>query len=125
MYVLSSKSENPEIASLDNAFKIGFTRGTVADRVAQAEHDPTFLYAPVTVERDYRIYNTRPSAIEHLLHRVFAPVRLDIAAPGSSAPSEWFIVPIETIDKAIDVIASGEITEFIYDKTTGTLTQQA
>lgn len=31
-------------------------------------------------------------------------------------PSEWFVAPIEVIDKAITKIVSGEIIDFVYDR---------
>ena len=31
-------------------------------------------------------------------------------------PSEWFVVPLETINKAVAMIMSGGITDYVYDK---------
>lgn len=53
--------------------------------------------APVEVVADYRTYNLRASALENLLHRVFADVRLDLTQAGrkgrSYDPSEWYVAP--------------------------------
>lgn len=53
--------------------------------------------APVEVVADYRTYNLRASALENLLHRVFADVRLDLTQAGrkgrSYDPSEWDVAP--------------------------------
>lgn len=71
---------------------------------------------------DYRVYGMKVSALEHLLHRLFAEVRLDIAAlvpvteRKKQAPSEWFLVPLEIINQAIDLIASGDIVNYRYEK---------
>jgi hypothetical protein len=83
-------------------------------------NSPTYLMAPVKVLADYRLYNVRASWLEHLLHRVFAEVRLDLTQVDRKGrdydPSEWFVVPLETINKAVAMIMSGEITDYVYDK---------
>lgn len=81
IYVLRSLSTDPQIAELTNLHKIGFTRGSVEARIKNAETSPTYLMAPVEVVADYRTYNLRASALENLLHRVFADVRLDCKRP--------------------------------------------
>lgn len=119
VYVLRSLSDDPQVSSLQNLHKIGFSTTTVAKRVANASGSPTYLMAPVEIVADYRAYNLRASALEHLLHRVFASVRLDITqvdrAGKNYDPSEWFVVPLRTINQAIDMIMSGEIVDYVYD----------
>jgi hypothetical protein len=119
IYVLRSHSEHPQIASLDNLYKIGFSTTSVEQRIANAAKAPTYLMAPVEIVADYRTYNLKPSALEHLLHRVFAEVRLDISqidARGRTYdPSEWFVVPLNVINQAINMIISGEIVDYVYD----------
>lgn len=121
IYVLRSKSEDPQIAGRSNLCKIGFTTGSVEKRIAGAEKAPTYLMAPVEVVATYRTYNMKTSTLEHLLHRLFADVRLDISQAGIDGriyePSEWFEVPLEVIDQAAAMIASGEIVGFVYDAT--------
>lgn len=84
-----------------------------------AEKSPTYLMAPVDVVADYRAYNLRASALENLLHRVFAEVRLDISQINRKGhdydPSEWFVVTLNVIDQAIDLIISGDIVGYVYD----------
>jgi hypothetical protein len=119
IYVLRSLSEDPQIANRPNLYKIGFTRGSVEKRIAGAEKEATYLMAPVEIVSTYRTYNLKVSALEDLLHRVFAEVRLDInqiAGNGRSYdPSEWFVVPVNIIDQAIGLIMTGDIVDYIYD----------
>lgn len=119
IYVLRSLSEDPQIAGIKDLHKIGFSRGPVEKRIAGASQSPTFLMAPVEVVANYRAYNLRPSSLEHLLHRVFADVRLDVTQINGSGraydPSEWFIVPRKVINQAITMIMSGEIIDYVYD----------
>lgn len=119
IYILRSLSDDPQIAELEDLHKIGFSRGAVEQRIKNAERSPTYLMAPVEVVAAYRTYNLRASALENLLHRVFAAVRLDITQIDRKGrdydPSEWFIVPRSVIDQAIELIISGEIIDYVYD----------
>lgn len=119
IYVLRSLSDDPQIAGIKDLHKIGFSRGPVENRIKNAEKSPTYLMAPVEVVASYRTYNLRASALEHLLHRVFAEVRLDITQIDRKGrdydPSEWFIVPHAVIDQAIELIISGKIVDYAYD----------
>ena len=121
IYVLRSLSSDPQIAGLEDLHKIGFSRTPVSQRIKNAIHEPTYLMAPVEVVADYRVYNMRPSALESLIHRVFSNVRLNLSQVGPNGeiynPSEWFIVPIDAIDQAIEMTVNGDITDFTYDPT--------
>lgn len=125
IYVLRSLSDHSEVRSLDHLYKIGFSRGPVEERIKGAEKSPTYLMAPVEIVAKYRAYNLRPSALEHLLHRVFASVRLDASVVdkvgGSRGATEWFIVPMRVIDQAIELIMSGEIIKYAYEPAIGEL----
>ena len=129
IYVLRSLSTDPQIAELTNLHKIGFTRGSVEARIKNAETSPTYLMAPVEVVADYRTYNLRASALENLLHRVFADVRLDLTQADrkgrSYDPSEWYVAPLSVIDQAIDRIISGDIVSYFYDREAQRLVSRA
>lgn len=120
IYVLRSCSSDPQVAEINNLHKIGFTRGSVEARIRNAEKSPTYLMAPVEVVASYRTYNIRASALENLLHRVFADVRLDLTQADrkgrSYDPSEWYVAPLSVIDQALDLIISGEIVHYAYDR---------
>ena len=122
IYVLRSLSTDPQIAQMKDLHKIGFTRGPVETRIKNAEKSPTYLMAPVEVVASYRTYNLRASALENLLHRVFAKVQLDVTQGDrkgrSYDPSEWYVVPSKVIDQAVDLIISGDIVNIEYDPST-------
>lgn len=119
IYVLRSLSEDPQISSIENLYKIGFSRNSVKKRVANALREPTYLMAPVEIVADYRIYNLRPSTLENLLHRVFAGVRLKVSQVGIDGrtynPHEWFVAPLPVINQAIQMIQTGDIVSVVYD----------
>lgn len=85
--------------------------------------------APVEVVADYRTYNLRASALENLLHRVFADVRLDLTQADRKGrnydPSEWYVAPLSVIDQAIDLIISGDIVSYFYDREAQRLVSRA
>jgi Meiotically up-regulated gene 113 len=124
-YVLRTLSDDPQIAGMKDLYKIGFSRGPVETRVANAAKQPTYLMAPVKIVADYRAYNLKISALENLLHRVFADVRLDLTQIDRKGrnydPSEWFVVPLPVIDQAIELIISGGIVDYVYDPASQTL----
>lgn len=120
IYVLQSLSTDPLIANLKDLHKIGFSTTSVEQRVKSAATSPTYLMAPVKIVADYRVYNLKASALENLLHRVFADVRLDLTQTDRKGrdydPSEWFVVPRDVINQAVAMIMSGEIVDYSYDK---------
>jgi T5orf172 domain len=121
LYVLKSLSADPQVASLTDLHKIGFSTGSVEQRIKQADTSPTYLMAPVKVVADYRLYNVRPSALENLLHRVFAAARLDLTQIDRKGrnydPAEWFVVPRHVINEAVAMVMSGEIVDYVYQPT--------
>lgn len=129
IYVLRSLSDNPEITSIENLYKIGFSRGPVEQRIRGAEKSATYLMAPVEIVASYRAYNLRPSALEHLIHRVFDSARLNASVVNdaglSVAATEWFMVPLKVIDEAIELIMSGEIINYVYSPSAGKLVENS
>lgn len=125
IYVLRSLGDHPEITSRPNLHKIGFTRGEVARRIAGAQRETTYLMAPVEVVADYQTYNLKASALEHLLHTVFSAVRVPFEQVGLSGDtavaSEWFDVPLEAIDHALNLVQDGSILHWVYDPATGAM----
>jgi len=103
IYVLKSLSENPEIKSIDNLYKIGFSTTSVAERVANAENEVTYLNAKVKIVATWKAFNMNVSGFEALIHRVFKDVRLQVRI-GAYIPEEWFIVPYDAVEKAIQCI---------------------
>ncbi|TWS21584.1 GIY-YIG nuclease family protein [Tsukamurella asaccharolytica] len=128
IYVLRSLSNDPQIAGIKDLHKVGFTRGSVEKRIKNAAKSPTYLMAPVEVVASYRTYNLRTSALENLLHRLFAEVRLNLTQTDQKGrdydPAEWFVVPRDVIDRAIDLIQSGDIVGWVYDAEAQRLTER-
>jgi hypothetical protein len=122
IYVLKSLSDNPRIANSKNLFKIGFSTTSVEERIKNADQDPTYLMAPVSIVATYRCFNMNPQRFERLIHRFFSESCLDIEITDKDGknylPKEWFIAPIMVIGNVIELIIKGEIVNYSYDKAT-------
>jgi len=120
IYVVRSLSLLPDIARLDgHLFKIGFTTGTLEDRIRGAADDPTFLMAPARPVRSFEAINLNANKFENILHRLFAEARLDIEIIDRFGkpfrPREWFLLPLPIIEQAIPMILDGSIVRHRYD----------
>lgn len=127
IYVLRSKSDHPlVVANREVLHKIGVTGGDVSRRIGAAKLDPTFLMADVEIVATYNLYNINRARLEHLIHRIFDPARLDIEVKDRFGnpviPREWFLVPLFAIKEAVAKIMDGTITNFVYDPSTARLT---
>lgn len=126
IYVLRSKSDHPLVAAnRELVHKIGVTNLPVQQRVAGARLQPTFLMADVEVVATYELFNINRAKLEHLIHKVFDPARLDIEIMDRFGrpviPKEWFLVPVFVIDEAVERIKDGSITAYRYDPPTAKL----
>ncbi|MBL3591634.1 MAG: GIY-YIG nuclease family protein [gamma proteobacterium endosymbiont of Lamellibrachia anaximandri] len=120
IYVLRSLSDHPTITqSRDVIHKIGVTGGKVEKRIANAEHDPTYLMAGVEVVATYELYNINRSKLEHVLHKFFENTKLDIQIKdrfgNPVTPREWFLVPLFIVDMVVEKIKDGTISKYYYD----------
>jgi len=128
IYVLRSRSDHPFIAENRSVIhKIGVTGGDVKSRIANAKKDPTYLLAEVKIVATFKLANINRKGLEALLHKFFSSARLDMELQdrfGSQVqPREWFLVPLEVIEEAIEKIKEGTIDQFRYDRETVSLTR--
>ena len=113
IYVLRSLSKAPEIKSIPNLYKIGFTTTPLEARIANAKNEPTYLCADVETVATWRVYNVKSSVFESLIHKLFDGVQLQVTVDGKR-PKEWFVVPFPVIEQAMTYIVSGK--PVAYDK---------
>lgn len=119
IYILKSKSQRPEIKDIKNLYKIGFSSTPVKERIKNAKNEAAYLYDDVAIVETYQIYNLNAKKFEQLTHRVFASACLDIEFDTKDNlrvnPREWFVVPKNVIEEAIQLIVSGEIVNYRFD----------
>lgn len=119
VYVLSSLSNDPTIKAEENLYKIGFTTTSVEQRIANAEHEPTYLMAPVRIVATYKVVNMNSQKFEDLVHQLLKPVQYQVMVYDDQGvahqPMEWFIVPLPVVDVIIKKIMDGTIVGYIYN----------
>lgn len=119
IYVLKTKSKNPQIASFKDLYKIGFTSVSLDERIKNAKNESTFLFAHVQKMATYKVYNRNADKLEGLLHRFFANACLDIDLFNEKGqrlnPREWFVVPFDVIEETIQLILNENIVNYEYD----------
>ncbi len=119
IYVLKSLSTNPNISSINNLFKIGYSSTDIESRIKNAENEPTYLMAPVRLVGGWKCYNMNPQKLEQLLHNFFGNSCLEVDVfdkeGNRHTPREWFIAPLDLIEQAIELIITGKIVDYKYD----------
>lgn len=120
IYVLRSQSTHPYVAQhRELIHKIGVTGGKVETRIAGACKEATYLLASVEVVATYKLKNVNRVRMENLFHRIFSNAQIDISIDDRFGnpvkPREWFLVPLQVIDEAVQRILDGSITGVHYD----------
>lgn len=119
IYVLKSKSTNPQISSIKDLHKIGYSTVPVDERIKNAKNEATYLFADVQKIATYACFNRNADKLETLLHRFFASACLNVDLYDDKSqrisPREWFIVPFEIIEEAIQLILNESIVNYRYD----------
>lgn len=129
IYVLQSRSDHPFVTQhRELVHKIGVTGGKVETRVAAAKDDATYLLAEVDIVATYKLAHINRTKLENLFHKIFAPAQLDLTLEDRFGkpvkPREWFLVPLQAIDEAVNRIRDGSITNYIYDPKSARLKAQ-
>ena len=119
IYILRSLSNDSNIQDIANLYKIGYSNIPVEERIKNAEQEPTYLMAPVRIVETFQCYNFNPQKFEQLIHNFFGKTCLNFdifdKKGNRHTPQEWFIVPLEAIEEAIEFIISGDIIDYRYD----------
>jgi len=120
IYVLKSKSKDERITSIQNLFKIGYSKTEVEERIKNADKEPTYLMAPVSIQGAWKCFNMNPQKLEQLVHNFFGNSCLEIDVFDDKGkrhtPREWFIAPMEIIEQAIELIINGKIIYYKFDE---------
>ena len=119
IYVLKSLSTDEDIKSQKDLYKIGFTTNCVEERIANAEHEPTYLMAPVKIIATYKVVNLNSQKFEDLIHKVLKSAQFHVTVNDDNGeahePKEWFVVPIEIVDAIVLKILDGTIINYTYN----------
>ena len=126
IYVLRSKSNLPEIMPIRDAIlKIGVTGGPIKTRISNARNEATYLLGDVEVVDEYTLYNINRRKLENLIHKIFSEAQFQVTIMDRFGkpftPREWFLVPPEAVAEAVELIRTGKITEYKYDRDSASL----
>ena len=116
IYVL--RTLNSKFRDIPNLHKIGYTAGLVSTRIANAESQATYLFSGVHLLSTYRCYNIDAGLVEDQIHEFFSASRLDLEVRDTQGqvfrPREWFIVQLDHINRAIELLADRQLDNFNY-----------
>ena len=119
IYVLRSLSADEAISSQKDLYKIGYSTNTVDERIANAEHEPTYLMAPVEIVASYKVVNLHSQKFEDLIHQVLKAAQFHITVVDDEGhihePKEWFVVPLSVVNTIIEKIIDGSIVGCTYN----------
>jgi hypothetical protein len=77
------------------------------------------------VVASYKLSKINRTKLESLLHRIFAPAQIDITIQDRFghpvSPKEWYLVPLQIINEAVQRIRDDSITTVVYDPKTARL----
>lgn len=120
IYILKSLSNDRAIKDVKDLYKVGFCSTTVEQRIQDAHKQPTYLMSPVHLVTSWKCFNMDANTFEGLLHKLFGDVCLDVTVTDlegkNHQPREWFIVPLDVIEQAVELIITGQIVNYRYDK---------
>lgn len=119
IYVLKSLTQDEQIKSIRNLYKIGYSKIDIEDRIKNAEREPTYLMAKVEYVAGWKCYNINPQKFERLIHTFFGSSCLNVDVFDERGqrytPREWFIAPLAVIEQAVELIINGKIVNYRYD----------
>ncbi|MDO5663999.1 MAG: GIY-YIG nuclease family protein [Bacteroidia bacterium] len=119
IYVLSSLSENPEIKSQKNLYKIGFSTTPVEERIKNAQNDATYLMDKVKIEASWKTFNMNTQKFENLIHQFFSAVQFNFLIEDKSGVKkkarEWYVVPMDIIETVINRFIDKSIVHYRYN----------
>lgn len=119
IYVLKSKSVKKEILEISDLYKVGFSKMKVEERIKNASNEATYLFADVEIVASYSCYNINVRTFENLIHRFFGESCLNVDLYNKEhkryIPREWFVVPLQVINEAIELLINGTIINYRYD----------
>ncbi|OOF87449.1 GIY-YIG nuclease family protein [Rodentibacter ratti] len=125
IYVVKLKTPKSELAHFKNLYKIGFTSGTIEERLKNSENDIAFLESQVQAVMSFECYSLNPHKLEILLHEFLHAQKIQLSLISKNGlmyqPKEWFDVPLNTVEQVIEKLIDGSIGEYRINNITSSL----
>lgn len=120
IYILKSQSKDEQVKNIADLYKIGFSTTDIKIRLKNTQSETTYLMAPVKIMATFDTFDMNTQKFEDLLHKFFDTCRVNIDVYDNNGTKhtvrEWFQAPYNQIVKAIDLLESGEIVNYKYDR---------
>ncbi|WP_201611669.1 GIY-YIG nuclease family protein [Psychrobacter submarinus] len=123
IYVAKLTETPNELAHYKHLHKIGFSTLTGEARTKHSIRDTAFLQQPVDIIAEWQVYDANARSVESVLHAFFYDQRVKVSSKAVDdnlyKATEWFNVPLDEIEKAINLVIAGDIKNYRMDSATG------
>ena len=123
IYVAKLTDTPSNLAHYKHLYKIGFSTLTGEARTKHSIRDTAFLQQPVDIIAEWQVYDANARSVEGVLHAFFYDQRVKVTSKAANdnlyKATEWFNVPLDEIEKAINLVISGDIKDYRMDNASG------
>lgn len=123
IYIAKLIDTPDNLAHYKNLHKIGFSTLTGEARTKHSIRDTAFLQQAVDIIAEWEVYDANARSVEGVLHAFFYDQRVKVSLKGSDdkvyKATEWFDAPLTEIEKAINLVISGDIKDYRMDSASG------
>lgn len=123
IYVAKLTDTPSNLAHYKHLHKVGFTTLTGEVRTKHSIRDTAFLQQPVDIIAEWQIYDANARSVEGVLHAFFYDQRVKVSSKAANdnlyKATEWFNVPLDEIEKAINLVIAGDIKDYRMDGAAG------
>ncbi|GAD80630.1 GIY-YIG nuclease family protein [Vibrio ezurae] len=127
VYIARTLGDNAATRQFDNLFKIGLAKD-VEKRFKAAKRDTAFLMAEAERVKVIPLEGIDLRSAESAIHALLEKVRLEIGVIDRDGKErtarEWFIVPLNIIEQAVDLIRDKTIHLYVYDEVKGEIVRR-
>ena len=123
IYVAKLTDTPSNLAHYKHLHKLGFSTLTGEARTKHSIRDTAFLQQPVDIIAEWQVYDANARSVEGVLHAFFYDQRVKVSSKAANdnlyKATEWFNVPLDEIEKAINLVIAGDIKNYRMDGAAG------
>lgn len=123
IYVAKLTDTPSNLAHYKHLHKVGFSTLTGEARTKHSIRDTAFLQQPVDIIAEWQVYDANARSVEGVLHAFFYDQRVKVSSKAANdnlyKATEWFNVPLDEIEKAINLVIAGDIKNYRMDGAAG------
>ncbi|WP_413501509.1 GIY-YIG nuclease family protein [Psychrobacter maritimus] len=123
IYVAKLSDTPNNLAHYKHLHKVGFSTLTGEARTKHSIRDTAFLQQPVDIIAEWQVYDANARSVEGVLHAFFYDQRVKVSLKAANdnlyKATEWFNVPLDEIEKAINLVIAGDIKNYRMDGAAG------